>query len=191
MHVDGVPLAKCTLGLPLATPTLVVMMSTSNSQLHRPTSWPRVTTKQSKLLQRAYRLQKQNTRSIHSQLWSPHGPPLSMFVSTHSCATDAPLMNTTMMLKPLKNNLENKNTNNDRTILQKRWHENLCWIRVVWDTSEQVVLVLRNPEIILTRKNWLSKAPLISRMRSKSWFLWMTTSCCSKNSLRSMLLVNQ
>jgi hypothetical protein len=136
MHVDGAPPAKRTPRLPPPAPALAATMSTSNSQLYRPTSRLQVTIERSKPPQWAYRLWKQNTRSAHSQLWSPHDPPSSTSASTHSRATDAPLMNTTTMLKPPKNNPEDENTSNDRTILYKRRHENSRWVWVVRGVSE-------------------------------------------------------
>jgi hypothetical protein len=120
----------------LLVPTPVAMMTTSNSQLRRPTSQPRVTTKRSKPPQRSYWLRKQNTRSAYSQLWSPHGPPSSTSTSTHSRSTEAPLINTTMTLKPQKINTEDNNPSKDRTILEEWTHENTCWVRVVWGASE-------------------------------------------------------
>jgi hypothetical protein len=68
MHVDGAPPAKCAPRLPPVAPTPATTMTTTNSQLRRPTNRSRVTTKLCKLPQRAYRLRKQNTRSAHSQL---------------------------------------------------------------------------------------------------------------------------
>jgi hypothetical protein len=136
MHVEGAPQAKCAPRLPPAAPASTTTMTTSNSQLRRPTSRSPVTTKLCKLPQRAYRLRKQNTRSAHSQLWSPHGPPSSTLATTHSHSTKGPLSNTTMMLKPPKINIEDDNPSKNRTIFEESTHENMHWVRVVWGGSE-------------------------------------------------------
>jgi hypothetical protein len=137
MHVDGAPPARRTPKLPPPTLALAATMTTtSNSQLHKPTSRPQVTTKRSKPPQWAYWLRKQNIRSAHSQLWFHHGPPSSTSASTYSRSTEAPLINTTMTLKPQKINTEDDNPSKDRTILEERTHENTRWVRLVRGASE-------------------------------------------------------
>ena len=115
----------------LPAPALTTTMTTANLQLRRPTSQSPVTTKLCKLPQQAYRLRKQNTRSAHSQLWSPHDPPSSTSTTIHSRSTEAPLSNTTMMLKPPKTNMEDNNPNKDKTIFEESIHKNTRWVQVV------------------------------------------------------------
>ena len=131
MHVNRAPPAKCTPRLSLPTPAPVISMLTSNSQLCRPTSWPQVHTKQSKPPQRAYHLRKQNIRFAHFQLWSPHSPHSTMFAATHLHSTKAPLIYTTVTLKP-----PTMNTKDDNPSKQRRIFEHKCYIRVVWGASE-------------------------------------------------------
>jgi hypothetical protein len=131
MHVNRAPPAKHAPRLPPAAPTPATTMTTTNLYLRKPTSRSRVTTKLCKLPQRAYRLQKQNTRSAHSQLWSPHGPPSLTSATTYSRSTEAPLSNTTMTLKPPKTSTEDDNPSKDRTIFEESTHENIRWVQVV------------------------------------------------------------
>ena len=99
LHIDGAPPAKRTSRRPLLASTPAMTMLTSNSQLRWQTSRPQVHTKWSKPPQRAYHLQKQNTRSAHSQLWSPHSPHSMMSMAIYSRSSKAPLINTMVIVK--------------------------------------------------------------------------------------------
>ena len=125
MHVDRAPPAKCTPRLPPPTLALAISMSIANSQLRRPTSRPQVHTKQSKPPQRAYHLRKQNTRSAHFQLWSPHSLHSTTSAANHLRSIEAPLIYTTVTLKPSTMNIEDDNPNKQRRIFE---HKRYVWV---------------------------------------------------------------
>ena len=109
LHVDRAPPAKCMPRLLPPVPAPRISISTLNSQLCKPVSRLRVQTKQSKPPQLASRLQKPNTKSAHSQLWSPHSPHLMTSAATHLCSIEAPLINTIVIVKPPIMNIKHNN----------------------------------------------------------------------------------
>jgi hypothetical protein len=127
MHVDGAPPAKRAPRLPPAAPAPATTMSTSNSQLRRPTS--RLPVPQNYLNFPNEPIDYDN-KTLSTLICSRS--PSSTLARTHSRSTEALLSNTAMTLKQQKINTEDDNPSNHRKNFEESIHGMTRSVRELW-----------------------------------------------------------